>query len=155
MERPFTSGFPISEFARRGIGPAARCDHVDYRRELRHLEEVAVEPWLAGLSEDGSRFRFRNVLRKAGGEEAAPVTTEAGWLDLTERRLTLTGGRNPVIHAVEPDWIPKHVRADLGSPDVGGGLGGAAALLKRRRLRSSTCQSTCQGDGGTLLAARR
>lgn len=94
LERPFTSGFPISEFARRGIGSAARCDHVDYRRELRHLEEVAVEPWLAGLSEDGSRFRFRNVLRKAGGEEAAPVTTEAGWLDLTERRLTLTGGRS-------------------------------------------------------------
>ncbi len=82
------NGFPVAEFARRRLGPAVRWERVDYRREVRHLEEVVVELWLDGASGDLSRFRFANPILKSG-ERAALVTTEAGWLDLAERRLVV------------------------------------------------------------------
>ncbi|MFH1330064.1 MAG: thioesterase family protein [Actinomycetota bacterium] len=82
------NGFPAAEFARRRIGPAVRWDRVDYHREIRHLEEVVAESRLAAASNDLSRFRFANpILRSA--ELAAVVTSEGGWLDLAERRLTV------------------------------------------------------------------
>jgi acyl-CoA thioester hydrolase len=63
-----------------------RWDRIEYRREIRHLDEVTVQLWLAAASDDLSRFRFANPILHAG-EPAAVVTTEAGWLDLAERRL--------------------------------------------------------------------
>jgi len=80
------NGFPAAEFARRRIGPTVRWDRVDYYREIRHLEEVVVEMRLAAASDDLSRFRFANPILR-GGEVAALVTSEGGWLDLAERRL--------------------------------------------------------------------
>ena len=82
------NGFPVAEFARRRLGPAVRWERVDYRREVRHLEEIVVELWLDGASDDLSRFRFANPILR-NGETAALVTTEAGWLDLAERRLVV------------------------------------------------------------------
>ena len=82
------SGFPVEEFDRRQIGPVVRSDHIDYRREVRHLDPLRVELWLAGASPRMSRFRFRNVVLRDGGESiAAVITTEAGWLDLSARKL--------------------------------------------------------------------
>jgi acyl-CoA thioesterase FadM len=37
------NGFPVSEFARRGLGPVVRWDRVEYHREVRHLDEVTVQ----------------------------------------------------------------------------------------------------------------
>jgi acyl-CoA thioester hydrolase len=85
------NGFPAAEFARHRIGPTVRWDRVDYLREIRHLEEVIVELRLAAASDDLPRFRFANPILK-GGELAAVVTSEGGWLDLTQRRLTVPPG---------------------------------------------------------------
>jgi acyl-CoA thioester hydrolase len=82
------NGFPVQRFAELGIGPAIRWERADYRREVRHLEPVTVELWLAAAAPDVSRFRFRNVICKDGDEVAATVEAEAGWIDLRERRLT-------------------------------------------------------------------
>jgi acyl-CoA thioester hydrolase len=82
------NGFPAAEFSRRRLGPIVRWDRVDYYHEVRHLEEVVIELHLAAASDDLSRFRFANPLLR-GGEVAALVTTEAGWLDLTARRLVV------------------------------------------------------------------
>lgn len=82
------NGFPIGEFQRLGIGPVVRKDEIEYFREFVLLDEVRVELLLAGISGDGSRFRFRNVFRNAAGDTAAVVTTTAGWLDIRRRVLT-------------------------------------------------------------------
>ena len=82
------NGFSMDEFHKRGIGPVVRRDEIEYYREFRLLDEVEVELLLAGISEDGSRFRFKNVFRNADGKTAAVVISTAGWLDIRKRALT-------------------------------------------------------------------
>lgn len=81
------NGFPMSEFQRLRIGPVVTRDEIEYFRELKLLEEMTVSLELAGLSEDGGRFRLRNVFTRQDGRIAAVVTSAGGWLDLARRRL--------------------------------------------------------------------
>ena len=80
-------GFSADTFAQRRFGPVVRKDEIDYYREFGLLEEIHADLSLAGLSEDGSRFRLRNEFHRADGQLAARVTSLGGWLDLNERRL--------------------------------------------------------------------
>jgi len=82
-------GFAAGEFARRRIGPVVRRDEVDYLREVHLLEELTVTLELAGMSDNGSRFRFANDFYKADGTPCARLRTEGGWLDLQARRLVV------------------------------------------------------------------
>ena len=82
-----SKGMPPAEFARLRIGPVVRRDEVDYYRELRLLQPFRVNFLLAGLSDDASRFRIVNELRREDGELVARVTSQGGWLDLEARRL--------------------------------------------------------------------
>lgn len=80
-------GFSADTFAQRRFGPVVRKDEIDYYREFGLLEEVHANLSLAGLSEDGSRFRLRNEFHRADGQLAARVTSLGGWLDLNQRKL--------------------------------------------------------------------
>lgn len=80
-------GFDPGEFARLRMGPVMLRDEIEYRRELHLLQHARVDCALAGLSEDGSRFRIRNRFRRADGTLAATVTSTGGWLHLDRRRL--------------------------------------------------------------------
>jgi acyl-CoA thioester hydrolase len=80
-------GFPVSEFARLRVGPVVMKDEVEYHSEANLLDELRVTLTLAGLAEDGSRFRLRNEFFLADGKRAARLTTTGGWLDLAERKL--------------------------------------------------------------------
>lgn len=82
-------GFPAQEFARRQFGPVVRRDEMEYLREVRLLEEIVVTLELAGMAENGSRFRLASDFFKAGREPCARLRTEGGWLDLRARRLML------------------------------------------------------------------
>lgn len=79
-------GFPMAEFMRLRIGPVVMKDEVEYFREFHLLDEVTVTLSLAGLSEDGRRFKIRNEFFNKG-KLAARVTSLAGWLDLNARKL--------------------------------------------------------------------
>ncbi|MBI1772798.1 MAG: thioesterase family protein [Burkholderiales bacterium] len=79
-------GFPIAEFMRLRMGPVVMKDEVEYFREFHLLDEVTVTLSLAGLSEDGRRFKIRNEFFNKG-KLAARVTSLAGWLDLNARKL--------------------------------------------------------------------
>jgi len=83
------NGFPMREFERLRIGPVILRDELDYYRELKLLEPVTVDLVLAGLSDDGSRFRIRNHFVREDGKMAARVTSTGGWLDLDARKLTV------------------------------------------------------------------
>jgi acyl-CoA thioester hydrolase len=71
-------GFPVTEFAKRRIGPVVRRDELEYFREIGLL---------SGLAPDGSRFRLRNEILNGDGKLAARITSEGGWLDLAKRKL--------------------------------------------------------------------
>jgi acyl-CoA thioester hydrolase len=84
----FTSrGFPPEQWAKLRLGPVVRRDEVDYHRELRMLQPFTVNILLAGLSDDCSRFRLRNEVRREDGELAARITSLGGFLDLAARKL--------------------------------------------------------------------
>jgi acyl-CoA thioester hydrolase len=82
-------GFTAVDFERERIGPVVKRDVIEYRSEIRLQEEFTVALELAGISTDGSRFRLRNTFLKADDHIAAVVTTDAGWLSLERRRLTV------------------------------------------------------------------
>jgi acyl-CoA thioester hydrolase len=80
-------GFSMREFERLRMGPVITRDDLEYFREMRLLENLDVSLALAGLSEDGSRFRIRNEFSRDDHKAVARVTSTGGWLDLTTRRL--------------------------------------------------------------------
>jgi acyl-CoA thioester hydrolase len=80
-------GFPMEEFLRLRLGPVVMKDEVEYRREVRLLQEVTVTLAIAGHSDDGSRFVLRNEFHHLDGTLCARVTSGGGWLNHVERRL--------------------------------------------------------------------
>ena len=73
-------GFPVTEFAKRRIGPVVRRDELEYHREIGLLEPITVTLALAGMAPDGSRFRLVNeVLKGDGGLRRASAARAAGW----------------------------------------------------------------------------
>ena len=80
-------GFPIEEFMRLRLGVVVMRDEVDYRREVKWMEEIDITFALAGLAPDGSRFKVQNEVRRTDGELAARITTIGGFLDLDARKL--------------------------------------------------------------------
>jgi acyl-CoA thioester hydrolase len=82
-----SNGFPPSEFVQRQLGPVVKSEFVEYFREIKMLEGFRVDVRCSGMSIDGSRFRFVNCFYRTDENLAARITTTAGWLDLSERRL--------------------------------------------------------------------
>lgn len=80
-------GFPVTDFAKRRLGPVVRRDEIDYYREVGLLEPLTVTLALGGMAPDGSRFRLVNEVVKGDGKVAARITSEGGWLDLDARKL--------------------------------------------------------------------
>lgn len=80
-------GFPVTEFAKRRIGPVVRRDELEYHREIGLLEPITVTLALAGMAEDGSRFRLVNEIVKSDDKLAARIRSEGGWMDLAARKL--------------------------------------------------------------------
>lgn len=80
-------GFPMREFERLRVGPVVLRDELEYLREMRLLDPFTVTLALAGLSEDGARFRLRNEFFNEAGKPVARVTSTGGWLNLDERKL--------------------------------------------------------------------
>ena len=80
-------GFDVAVFAKRRIGPVLRRDELEYHREVTVLEPITVTLALAGMADDGSRYRLVNEVLKEGGVLAARVRCEGGWMDLATRKL--------------------------------------------------------------------
>lgn len=81
-------GFSMREFERLKIGPVITRDELEYFRELRLLQQIAVTLALVGLSAKKDRFRLRNEFFTPEKKLAARVTSTGGWLDHSARRIT-------------------------------------------------------------------
>lgn len=82
------SGFPMSEFVRRSMGPVITRDELQYFKEVALLQPLQVTLAIAAMSEDGSRWSMQNEFH-CDGKLAARVTSEGGWLDLKARRFAI------------------------------------------------------------------
>ena len=80
-------GFPASEFARHRIGPVVVEDVLRYFAEVRLREEMRITLQLRGITDDGSRFRFRNEIFRGDGRIAARLDSHGAWLDLDQRKI--------------------------------------------------------------------
>ncbi len=79
--------FGIGEFARLRVGPVVMSDELAYFREVHLQETLRATLALAGLADDGSRWRLRNEFHRADGQLAARVSSVGGWLNLDARKL--------------------------------------------------------------------
>jgi acyl-CoA thioester hydrolase len=77
------------EFARLRVGPVVMSDELAYFREVHLLEALRATLAVAGLADDGSRWRLCNEFHRADGKLAARVISVGGWLDLDARRLVV------------------------------------------------------------------
>ena len=109
------NGFPVTEFAKRRIGPVVRRDELEYLREIALLEPITITLQLGGQAPDGSRFRLLNEVLRADGQCAARVRTEGGWLDLAARKLIapppdLQAAMNAMPRSAEFEVLPSSLR---------------------------------------------
>ncbi|MGH8129452.1 MAG: thioesterase family protein [Steroidobacteraceae bacterium] len=108
-------GFPVTEFAKRRLGPVVRRDELEYFREVGLLEPITVTLALAGMAADGSRFRLVNEILTGDGKLAARIRSEGGWLDLAARKLIappadLLEALGAMPHATEFEHLPSSIR---------------------------------------------
>ena len=80
-------GFPIDEFIRLRLGVVIMKDELEYRREVKWMEEIGITFAVAGLAPDGSRFKVVNQILNAEGALCARVTSTGGFMDLDARKL--------------------------------------------------------------------
>jgi acyl-CoA thioester hydrolase len=80
-------GFPLEEFIRLRLGVVIMKDELDYRREVKWMEEIGITFAVAGLAPDGSRFKVMNEILRADGALCARVTSTGGFMDLDARKL--------------------------------------------------------------------
>lgn len=79
-------GVTMAELRRWQVGPFAMKDELEYRREFSLQDTVRATLEVAGLADDGSRWRLRNAFFR-GDDLAAEVLTLGAWVDLTQRKL--------------------------------------------------------------------
>lgn len=81
-------GLSLIEFNKLNIGPVLFREETNFKKEIRLSEDITVEVFLKGMSENGERFRFYHKIYKEDGRIAAEIEIYGAWLDLKERKLT-------------------------------------------------------------------
>lgn len=81
-------GFTMERFARENIGPILFKEETSFYREVKMGEDISIEIFLEGLSENGERFKFLHKVFKEDGVLAAEITVLGAWLNLSKRKLT-------------------------------------------------------------------
>ena len=81
-------GLNLIEFNHLNVGPILFREETIFRREIRLSEDIRVEVFLKGISENGERFKFYHRILKMDGTLAAEVIIYGAWLDLKTRKLT-------------------------------------------------------------------
>jgi len=80
-------GFPLEEFVRLRLGVVIMKDELEYRREVKWMDEIGITFAVAGLAPDGSRFKVVNEILNAAGALCARVISTGGFMDLDARKL--------------------------------------------------------------------
>ncbi|HUL60856.1 MAG TPA: acyl-CoA thioesterase [Anaeromyxobacteraceae bacterium] len=80
-------GFGFEQFVAANLGPVLLREEIDYQREVRLGQTVAVDFTALGLSADGSRFKLAHDFQRGDGKAAGRIVLWGGWMDLGARRI--------------------------------------------------------------------
>ena len=83
------NGLSLTEFHEQNIGPILFSENTVFYREISLSEDITVELFAKGFSENGARFKFRHKIFKQNGVLAAEIDIYAAWIDLNIRKLTI------------------------------------------------------------------
>jgi acyl-CoA thioester hydrolase len=81
------NGFPTRRFKELGFGPVLFSERVEYMKEIGPDQKININCRMGGLSADGRKWRFYHQVFRDDGKEAARVTGEGAWLDISARKL--------------------------------------------------------------------
>ena len=81
-------GFSVDRFEKENIGPILFKEETTFYREVKLGEDIIIELFLEGLSENGERFKFLHKIFREDGVLAAEIIVLGAWLDLRIRKLT-------------------------------------------------------------------
>ncbi|MEN8185782.1 MAG: acyl-CoA thioesterase [Bacteroidota bacterium] len=83
------NGFSLAEFNKQNLGPVLFSENTVFYREINLSEDITVELFVKGLSENGQRFKFQHKIYKQNGVLACEIEIYGAWLDLSIRKLTI------------------------------------------------------------------
>lgn len=81
-------GLPLSVFKQLFIGPILLREELTYLREVHLDDTLTITCALEKLSEDHSKWTFRQEIFRGDGVKAAIVQVDGAWMDLKTRKLT-------------------------------------------------------------------
>jgi len=84
-----TIGLSLNEFNKRKIGPILFREELNYLREIRLDEIIAVSTVITKYNSLNSRFSFRHEIFKENEVRAAVIDVDGAWMNLVERKLTI------------------------------------------------------------------
>ena len=77
----------LTELNMQHVGPVLFSENTQFFREITLSEDITVELFLKGQSENGERFKFLHKIYKQNGILAAEIEVYGSWLDLLKRKL--------------------------------------------------------------------
>ena len=81
------NGFSLTEFNKQKLGPVLFSENTLFFREVNIGEDITVELFVKGVSENGERFKFQHKIYKKNGVLAAQIEVYGAWIDLNIRKL--------------------------------------------------------------------
>lgn len=81
------NGFPISKYQELQFGPVVFSEKLEYFKEISAGQKFTVNYRMMAMSKDGRKWRLQHQVIREDGKEAARITVEGSWLDLTTRKL--------------------------------------------------------------------
>ncbi|MER5863307.1 acyl-CoA thioesterase [Kitasatospora sp. NPDC002040] len=81
------AGWDIQELQKDGICLVLLNEEIHYRREVLLAQRVDVTFETVSMTDDGTRWRSRQILTRADGEIAAEIHSLSAWMDFGSRRI--------------------------------------------------------------------
>lgn len=80
-------GVGVGWMATNAVGPVLFREEARFLREVRLGDEMDVDFRVAGLSDDGRKWRIRHGITRSGNELVATVELDGAWIDLRARKV--------------------------------------------------------------------
>ncbi|MGE4232850.1 MAG: acyl-CoA thioesterase [Bacteriovoracia bacterium] len=81
------NGFPFGKHKELKFAPVIFSQKYEYFKEIGPEQKFKMNYKIAGLSQDGRKYRLRNEVIRSDGAIAARITIDGSFLDLTTRKL--------------------------------------------------------------------
>ncbi len=97
-------GFDMAKFAELKVGPILFSEHINYMSEVHAGEKLNVNVKIAGLSEDGRKWKMhQEIVKESDGKMAASLDVMGAWFSVVNRKLQ----KPPELLQSKMDQLPR------------------------------------------------